>query len=70
MISRKEALIELILKKEDQYELPMDDLLFDQLHDRIMQAVDKLETHQQTKWSKTRIFLESKARIFRLPSKV
>ncbi len=65
MTSRKEALIELKLKKEDQYELPMDDLFFNQMHDQIMQAVEKTEIKSQTKWTKTWIFLETQSRPFR-----
>ncbi|OFZ30412.1 MAG: hypothetical protein A2622_08365 [Bdellovibrionales bacterium RIFCSPHIGHO2_01_FULL_40_29] len=55
---RKEIFIKEKLKKEDPVELPMDDLFFDQLHDKIMSAVEKTEMRSQTKWSKARVFLE------------
>ena len=62
MTSRKEALIALKLKKEDPIELPMDEMFFEKMHEQIMQAVEKTEIKQQTKWSKTKVFLETKGR--------
>jgi hypothetical protein len=64
MTSRKEALIALKLKKEDPIELPMDEMFFEKMHQQIMQAVDKTEIKQQTKWSKTKVFLETKGRKY------
>ncbi len=61
----KEILIEQKLKKEDPFEFPMDDNFFDQMHDKIMQAVEKTEIKQQTKWTKTWVFLETSTRPFR-----
>lgn len=60
-VNKKEYLLKLKLKKEDPVELPMDDQFFEDLHNRIMQAVDSTEMQPLTKWSKTRIFLERKA---------
>lgn len=65
MKARKEVLIEQKLKKEDLFELPMDDLFFDQMHDKIMKAVELTEIKSQTKWTKTWIFLETQSRPFR-----
>lgn len=62
---KKEYLLKLKLKKEDPVELPMDDQFFETLHDRIMSAVDATEIKPQSKWSKTRIFLERKAPGYR-----
>lgn len=67
----KEVLIEQKLKKEDPFELPMDEHFFDQMHDKIMQAVEKTEIKEQTKWTKTWVFLESRSRSLRpAPQKV
>ena len=65
MTARKEALIEQKLKKEDPFEFPMDDLFFDQMHDKIMKAVSETEIKPQTKWTKTWIFLETQSRPYR-----
>ncbi len=67
----KEVLIEQKLKKEDPFEFPMDDNFFDQMHDKIMQAVEKTEIKDQTKWTKTWVFLETRSRSLRpAPQKV
>ena len=57
-VGKKEFLIKQRLKKEDPVELPMDDHFFEVMHNKIMQAVDKIEIKPQTKWSKSKIFLE------------
>ena len=62
MTSRKETLIALKLKKEDPIELPMDEMFFEKMHKQIMQAIEKTEIKPQTKWSKTKVFLEAKGR--------
>lgn len=59
--SKKEYLIKLKLKKEDPVELPMDDQFFEDMHNKIMAAIDSTEIKPQTKWSKTKVFLERKA---------
>ena len=58
---KKEFFIKQKLKKEDPVELPMDDLFFEQMHNKIMQAVEKTEIKTPTKWAKSKIFLEQKA---------
>lgn len=50
-------------KKEDLFELPMDDLFFDQMHDKIMKAVELTEIKSQTKWTKSWIFLETQSHL-------
>ncbi len=55
---KKEFLIKKKLKKEDPLELPMDDSFFEQMHNKIMQALEKTEIKSKAKWSKSRIFLE------------
>ena len=59
-VAKKEFLIKQKLKKEDPVELPMDDSFFEKMHNNIMQAVEKKEIKSQTKWSKSKIFLERK----------
>ena len=58
--SMKEVLLIRKLKTEDPVELPMDDIFFDQLHDKIMMAVEKTEVKQVSKWQRTWVFLEHK----------
>jgi hypothetical protein len=58
--SSKEYLIKLKLRKEDPVELPMDDQFFENMHNKIMQAIDSAEIKPQSKWSKTRVFLEQR----------
>lgn len=53
------------LKREDPVELPMDDMFFDRLHDKIMAEVEKTEVKPTSRWSKTWEFLECKARYYR-----
>jgi hypothetical protein len=65
MKTAKNVLIEQRLKKEDQVEVPKDDLFFEQLHNKIMQAVEKTEIKSQTKWTKTWVFLEARSRKYR-----
>ena len=65
MRAGKEALIEQKLKKEDPFEFPMDDLFFDQMHDKIMKAISETEIKPQTKWTKTWVFLETQSRLYR-----
>lgn len=65
MTARKEALIEQKLKKEDPFEFPMNDLFFNQMHDKIMKAVSEIEIKPQTKWTKSWIFLETQSRPYR-----
>ena len=68
-VAKKEFLIKQKLKKEDPVELPMDDSFFEKMHNNIMQAVEKIEIKNQTKWSKSRIFLERKVLNLRAGSK-
>lgn len=65
MTPKKEALIHQRLKKEDQFELPMDDTFFDQLHDKIMKAIDDTEVEKMNRWDRAKVFLESKSRLYR-----
>ena len=58
--SMKEVLLIRKMKTEDPVELPMDDLFFDQLHDKIMIGVEKTEIKKVSKRGKAWIFLESK----------
>lgn len=62
-VGKKEFLIKQRLKKEDPVELPMDDCFFELMHNKIMQAVDKIEMKPQAKWSKSKIFLERQGLI-------
>ena len=63
--SMKEMLLVKKMKAEDSIELPMDDVFFDQLHDKIMAAVDKTEVKSVTKWQKTWVFLDNKTKNHR-----
>lgn len=58
--SMKEAILINKLKAEDPIELPMDEIFFDNLHDKIMLSVEKTEIKPAGKWSKTWVFLEQK----------
>jgi hypothetical protein len=58
--SKKEFLLKLKLRKEDPVELPMDDQFFENMHNKIMQAVDATEIKPHSKWNKATIFLERK----------
>lgn len=54
------------LKREDPIELPMDDMFFDRLHDKIMADVAKTEVKPAaSKWAKPWVFLERQARYYR-----
>lgn len=54
------------LKREDPIELPMDEMFFDTLHDKIMADVAKTEIKPATsKWAKPWVFLERQARYYR-----
>lgn len=54
------------LKREDPIELPMDDMFFDKLHDKIMADVAKTEIKPATnRWTKPWEFLERKAHYYR-----
>lgn len=53
------------LKREDPIELPMDDMFFDRLHDKIMADVAKTEIKPTKKWEKPWVFLERQARYYR-----
>lgn len=54
------------LRREDPIELPMDDLFFDKLHDKIMANVAKTEIQPSlTRWSKPWAYLERKAHYYR-----
>jgi hypothetical protein len=54
------------LRREDPIELPMDDMFFDKLHDKIMADVAKTEIKPATsKWAKPWVFLERRANYYR-----
>jgi len=63
--SMKETLLIKKMKADDSVELPMDDLFFDQLHNKIMAAVEKTEVKPVNKWQKTWVFLEQKTKNHR-----
>lgn len=67
--SKKEYLLKLKLKKEDPIELPMDDQFFEDMHNKIMAAVEATEIKPQSKWSKARVFLERKTSVSKHMSK-
>ena len=54
----KDALLIKKIKTEDLVELPMDEKFFEDMHDKIMQAVEKTEMKPPSKWDKTWVFLE------------
>lgn len=54
----KDALLIKKIKAEDLVELPMDEKFFEDMHDKIMQAVEKVEMKPPSKWDKTWVFLE------------
>ena len=56
----KEMILVNKLKKEDPLELPMDEIFFENLHDKIMSSVEKAEIKPLSKWTKTWVFLEQK----------
>ncbi len=54
------------LKREDPIELPMDDMFFDKLHDKIMAEVDKTDVKPApSRWEKPWVFLERKAHYYK-----
>lgn len=55
---RKEALLKQKMKKDDPVVLPMNEIFYQNMHDRIMNAVENIEIKKQPKWSKTWVFLE------------
>lgn len=57
--------IEKKIKQEDLIELPMDEKFFENLHDKIMASVEKTEVRPLSRWSKTWVFLETKAKPHR-----
>lgn len=61
----KEMILVKKLKTEDPVELPMDDIFFDKLHDKIMLSVEKTEVKKLNKFSKTWVFLERKTQAHR-----
>ena len=63
--SMKETLLLNKMKADDPVELPMDDLFFDQLHDKIMAAVEKTDIKPVSKWEKTWVFLDRKTQPHR-----
>jgi hypothetical protein len=50
------------MKKEDHLELPMDEKFYQNMHDKIMSAVEKTDVKPVSRWAKTWIFLETKAK--------
>lgn len=57
--------IEKKLKQKDLIELPMDEKFFEQMHDKIMASVEKTEVKPLSRWAKTWVFLETKAKPHR-----
>lgn len=67
--SMKEVLLVKKMKAEDQIELPMDEMFFDNLHNKIMMSVEKTEIKPVSKWTKTWVFLEQKTQTHRAKAK-
>lgn len=67
--SMTEMLIEKKLKYEDHLELPMDEKFFENLHDKIMSSIEKTEVKPLSRWTKTWVFLETKAKPHRAIAK-
>lgn len=65
----KESLIEKRLEKKlksyDELELPMEEKFFENLHDKIMSSIEKTEVKPLSRWAKTWVFLETKAKPHR-----
>lgn len=53
------------LKQEDLVELPMDEKFFENLHNKIMSSIEKTEVKPLSRWAKTWVFLETKAKPHR-----
>jgi len=53
------------LKQEDLVELPMDEQFFENLHNKIMSSIEKTEVKPLSRWAKTWVFLETKAKPHR-----
>ena len=58
--SMKDMILIKKLKAEDHLELPMDEMFFENLHNKIMMSVEKTEIKPASKWTKTWVFLEQK----------
>jgi hypothetical protein len=58
--SMKDMILIKKLKAEDHIELPMDEMFFEDLHNKIMMSVEKTEIKPASKWTKTWVFLEQK----------
>lgn len=58
--SMKDMILIKKLKAEDNLELPMDEMFFEDLHNKIMMSVEKTEIKPASKWTKTWVFLEQK----------
>lgn len=56
----KDMIIVKKLKAEDAVELPMDEMFFDNLHNKIMLSVEKTEVKPMSALAKTWVFLERK----------
>lgn len=57
--------IEKKLKQVDLVELPMEEKFFQNLHDKIMSSIEKTEVKPLSRWAKTWVFLETKAKPHR-----
>lgn len=53
------------LRQEDRVELPMDEKFYEQLHSQIMASIEKTEVKPLSRWAKTWVFLETKAKPHR-----
>jgi len=54
------------LRREDPIELPMDDMFFDKLHDKIMADVAQTEIKPSlSRWAKPLVYLERKAHYYK-----
>jgi len=58
--SMKDMILIKKLKAEDKFELPMDEMFFEDLHNKIMMSIEKTEIKPANKWTKTWVFLEKK----------
>ena len=64
-----ESLFEAKLKKEDSLDFALDDQFFEKMHDQIMATVEKTEMKSPSRWTKSWVFLEAKAKRQKWPRK-
>ncbi len=55
---QKDLFLKETLKKEDQVKIPQDQAIHDEIHNHIMNAVEKLQIKKLNKWAQPFVFLE------------